>query len=186
MGFLAGGLAVEAFEGGARGQRPLLGHRKFATGGAQGFLKPGETSGGEAERAAGGLDLGVQNLDLAFHLDQPGLLFQADGGGLGRIGPSGEPVPPPEIALLRNQSAARGEPGLQPVAVGPVDHGGEGDAGGERGGRLYKSGERRCAGGPRRRPRVTAAPKRRGRSVQRGLQVVANGGGQRPLIAAMG
>jgi hypothetical protein len=60
--------------------------------------------GAAAWRAA--VALGVQLLDLGLDLGQAGLLLQAHGRGLGRVGAGHEAVPAPEVAFLRDQPAA--------------------------------------------------------------------------------
>src|SRR5262249_54224650 len=82
-----------------------------------------------------------------------------------------------------DQPAPRRELGLQPVAVGAVDQGGVGQARAQRRRRLDQLGERRGALGPGRRLGVAPAPERRRLAVQRRVQVVAEGGGQRLLVA---
>ncbi len=66
-------------------------------------------------------ELRLERVDLALDLFQPVALGQAHGRGLGRLGADDQPVPAPQVAVLRHQARADRQLGLQAIAVGRFD-----------------------------------------------------------------
>src|SRR5690606_23185822 len=186
LGLPAGGLALQPLHRGAGLADLLLGGGRLAAGEALGLFGGLHAGCGGGLRLARRLGLRRQGLDVGLDLGQPRLLLHAHGGGLLGLGLGGEAVPAPEVALARDQAAARGQQALQPLAVLARHDGGEGQACGERRRRADQRGERTGPLGPGRRGGVGAAPERRRFGVEGGFQVVAEGGGQGGFVAALG
>ncbi len=150
--------------------------------------------GGGANRGLRGLGLGAQffrrgmgRLRLALEVAEAVLLGQAPGGRGGRLGRRGVAVPAPEIALAGDEALARLQEVAQALALRAGNDADLAQAAGEGGRRAGLFRERLHALGQGGVLGIGAGhgPVGRGGDVGRGVEVLAEGGAERGLVALL-